>query len=404
MKAVFQRDTLPQTILSVLPLTLFFPVGIINAGVLLFLLSLLFAGDYRTKWLTAKSNPLFWPVLVMFIVTCLSALIVGRPQSGFWNGFAHYQVYIFLLFFVSVGAGDWQRRAVTVFFIGAICAATLYYLNLLKVLPEITPFNSYVAYAGNKSISLGVMLAIAAAWMLYEITVLPDRRWLWVRIIAFLYVVIALLLLTKTRTASLIFVLLCGFIFLKHFSFSRRGGLWLLGFLLLLGVAWQSASDLRTRMIGTIKDISTFAQGKKVSEEGNRLEILSITSEIIAERPLLGHGIATWAPLYEVRAQGLSSAGMVTPHNDYLLYAAEIGLIGLAVLLWTWGVQLAVAWKIGGDHGMLLGMLGVAVIVGGMFNAILRDLVFGMPFMILLAIPLAGVVRKPGIKWRNTAG
>ena len=394
MNTVFRRDALPQTILSVLPLTLFFPIGIIYTGVLLFLLSLLFAGDYRTKWLTAKSNPLFWPALVMFIVTCLSALIVGRPPSGFWNGFAHYQVYIFLLFFVSVGAGDWQRRAVTVFFIGALYAATLYYLSLFKLLPAIAPFTNYVIYGGNKSILLGIMLAIAAAWMLYEMTVLPGRRWLWVRIIAFLYVAIALLLLTKTRTASLIFVLLCGFIFLKYFSFSSRGGLWLLGFLLLLGVAWQSASDLRTRVMDTIKDVSTFSQGKKVSEEGNRLEIFSITTEIIAERPLLGHGIATWKPLYETRAQGLSSAGMTTPHNDYLLYAAEIGLIGLAVLLWTWGVQLAVAWKIGGEHGMLLGMLGVAVIVGGMFNAILRDLDFGMPFMILLAIPLAGVMRK----------
>ena len=394
MNTVFRRDALPQTILSVLPLTLFFPIGIIYTGVLLFLLSLLFAGDYRTKWLTAKSNPLFWPALVMFIVTCLSALIVGRPPSGFWNGFAHYQVYIFLLFFVSVGAGDWQRRAVTVFFIGALYAATLYYLSLFKLLPAIAPFTNYVIYGGNKSILLGIMLAIAAAWMLYEMTVLPGRRWLWVRIIAFLYVAIALLLLTKTRTASLIFVLLCGFIFLKYFSFSSRGGLWLLGFLLLLGVAWQSASDLRTRVMGTIKDVSTFSQGKKVSEEGNRLEIFSITTEIIAERPLLGHGIATWKPLYETRAQGLSSAGMTTPHNDYLLYAAEIGLIGLAVLLWTWGVQLAVAWKVGGEHGMLLGMLGVAVMVGGMFNAILRDLDFGMPFMILLAIPLAGVVRN----------
>ncbi len=398
MNTAFRRDTLPQTILSVLPLTLFFPVGIIYTGVLLFLLSLLFSGDYRTKWLTAKSNPLFWPVLVMFIVTCLSALIVGRPQSGFWNGFAHYQIYIFLLFFVSVGAGDWQRRAVTVFLIGAIYAATLFYLSLFKLLPAITPFTNYVIYGGNKSILLGIMLAIAAAWMLYEMTVLQDRRWLWVRIIAFLYITIALFLLTRTRTASLIFVLLCSFIVLKHFTFSWRSGLWLLGFLLLLGVVWQSASDLRTRAMGTIKDISNFSQGKKVSGEGNRLEILSITTEIIAERPLLGHGIATWAPLYEVRAQGLSSAGMVTPHNDYLLYAAEIGLIGLAVLLWTWGVQLAVAWKIGGEHGMLLGMLGVAVMVGGMFNAILRDLVFGMPFMILLAIPLAGVVRKPRVK------
>lgn len=90
----------------------------------------------------------------------------------------------------------------------------------------------------------------------------------------------------------------------------------------------------------------------------------------------------------------LPSEGTRTPHNDYLFYAAEIGLIGLAALLWIWLIQLTVAWKIGGAPGMWLGMLGVAILGGGMFNAILRDAVFGMPFMILLAIPLAGVTRN----------
>ncbi|RFC37285.1 MAG: O-antigen ligase [Candidatus Nitrotoga sp. SPKER] len=394
MNSVFRRNVLPQTILSFLPLTLFFPIGIIYTGILLFLFSLLCSGDFRTKWLTAKTNPLFWPVLGLSAITCCAAILLERSQDSFWSGFLHYQIYIILLFFISVGSGDWQRRAVTVFFVGALYAATLYYLNLLQLLPQLEIFTNYLVYRGNKSILLGILLAIAAGWMLYEMTSLADRRWLWLRVAAFLYVVIALLFLAKSRTASLIFVLLCLLFFLKYLTMSWRSVLWMLGFVLMLAIAWTSASDLRLRAIGTINDINAFLQGQHISDDGIRLEMYSVTTKMIAEKPWTGHGIATWPSQYKKHAKGLPSEGTRTPHNDYLFYAAEIGLIGLAALLWIWLTQLIVAWKIGGAHGMWLGMLGVAIMVGGMFNAILRDAVFGMPFMILLAIPLAGVTRN----------
>ncbi len=395
MNSVFRRNLLPQTILSLLPLTLFFPVGIIYTGILLFLFSLLYSGDYRTKWLTVKASPLFWPIISLSAITCCAAILMERPQDSFWSGFAHYQIYIILLFFISVGSGDWQRRAVMVFFVGALYAATLYYLNLLQILPKIEIFANYLVYRGNKSILLGILLAIAAGWMLYEMTSRADCRWLWLRVVAFLYVVIALLFLAKSRTASLIFVLLCLLFFLKYLTMSWRSVLWMLGFVLMLAVAWLSASDLRLRVIGTVNDINAFSQGQQISGEGIRLEMYSVTSKIIAEKPWTGHGIATFSSQYKKYSEGLPSEGTRTPHNDYLFYAAEIGLIGLAALLWIWLTQLTVAWKIGGAPGMWLGMLGVAIMVGGMFNAILRDAVFGMPFMILLAIPLAGVTRNP---------
>jgi O-antigen ligase len=394
MNSAFRRNLLPQTVLSFLPLTLFFPVGIIYTGILLFLFSLLYSGDYRTKWLTVKANPLFWPIIGLSAITCCAAILLERPQDSFWSGFAHYQIYIVLLFFISVGSGDWQKRAVTVFFVGAFYAATLYYFNLLQILPKMGIFANFLVYRGNKSILLGILLAIAAGWMLYEMASLADRRWLWLMVPAFLYVVIALLFLAKSRTASLIFVLLCLLFFLKYLTMSWRSVLWILGLVLMFAVAWLSASDLRLRVIGTVDDINAFSQGQQISDDGIRLEMYSVTSKIIAEKPWTGHGIATFSSQYKKYSKGLPSEGTRTPHNDYLFYAAEIGLIGLAALLWIWLTQLTVAWKIGGAPGMWLGMLGVAIMVGGMFNAALRDAVFGMPFMILLAIPLAGVTRN----------
>ena len=393
MSFALRRESLPQTILAALPFLLFFPHGIVKAGIVVFALSVLVSGDYRNKWRTAKASPLFWPVVGMFGISCLLAVFTDRSAPKFWSGFAHYQVYFYLLLFISIGPGDWQRRAANAFFAGALLASTLFYLNLLNLLPDVRLFGDYIAYSGNNSILLGVLLAVAAGGVFYEMIDHTDRRLLW-QIPAFLYIAAALLVLARTRSGSLIFIVLCLFVLLKQATRSWHRALGIAAVLaLMVAATWHLSSSLQTRALKTVQDIKAFSQGEKTSGEGIRAEMYWITAQMIAEKPLTGHGIGAWLPVYQQRAKGLATGRMTTPHNDYLLYTAEIGLIGLAALFWIWTTQLVVAWRIGGVHGAWLAMLSLTLFVGAMFNAILRDLVFGMSFMILMAIPLAGVTR-----------
>lgn len=402
MTSFFRREALPQNVLAILPFLLFFPSGIRYTGVVLFAVALLFAGGYREKWQTARQSPLFWPVMAMFAATCVAAIFLDRSAEKFWSGFAHYQIYFFLLSFISVGGGEWQRRAVRAFFIGALCAATLFYLNALGLLPNQKLFVSYLHYSGNNSILLGILLALASGGLLYEVAEGEGRRQRWYRLAAFLYISAALLFFAQTRTGALLFVVLCGMaLFKATFRSWRRALVSFLGLVLVSTLAWQASDGLRSRVLQTSMDIQNYMQGSSVSGQGMRLEIYEKTLDIIAEKPLTGHGVAQWVPLYRQHAKGLSSEMMAAPHNDYLLYMAEIGLLGLAALLAIWVVQLALAWRLGGREGMWVGMLTVGLIVGAMFNAILRDSVFGMPFMILLAIPLAGV-KSP--EWKMVQG
>jgi len=421
------RQNLPQQILALLPLTLFFPVGVMYGGVLLFYATLLVSGEWSQKWQRIRHSPMLIPVLLLTVVSSLIGLTQEHnPEIAreFWPGFSHYQTYLFLFPFLTVGAGAWQRRAVYVFFAGALMAASLFVANFFHLLPANTLFRSYVIYEGNKSILLGILLAVAAGWMLHEWRLRRDYTIL--RALALLYVVISLVLLAKTRTASLMFVLLCACLLLSRLRWSWRSLLIPFVFGLLLYGGWKYAIGLpapatcevrlvqagpwdifKLRSLCTIHQLKDFSEGRKVNEDGMRLEIYKITAEIIAEKPWTGHGIATWMMHYQKRAVGLSSATMTTPHNDYLLYMTELGAGGLLALLGIFGMQLLIARhmsqvrqaiqasQIDGsgirDHAMLLTMLTVAMMVGGMFNAILRDGVFGMAFMILLAIPLSGI-------------
>jgi O-antigen ligase len=124
-----------------------------------------------------------------------------------------------------------------------------------------------------------------------------------------------------------------------------------------------------------------------------RLQFFEKTGQMILEKPLLGHGVGSWRQQYPIRAEGLLTSNMSTPHNDYLLFAAELGLCGLLILLVIFFnlARTAVSSTVG--DGMPLLMMTVALAIGSMFNAILRDWRFGVPFMLLLAIAYRGSLR-----------
>lgn len=394
------RASVARHVLAVLPLALFFPQPFANLGILLFIAALLAGGGLRGKWVTIRQHPMFAPVMGLLAICIGAGLLLDRPDGDFWSGFAHYQNYLFLLMFISVGPGAWQQRAIRFFHAGATIAATLFYLNSAGLLPKTWLFASYVKYSGNKSILLGILLAVAAGWMLYDLATKPRRHWLGYA--QLVYVAGAAVMLARTRSGLLIFFLLCLYVLFNAVRFSWRRAAAVVGAAVLALLVLQTLPAVSKRIAGTIEDVRNFTAGKRVSGDGERLEIFRATIEVIREKPLTGHGIGTWVHNYPTKITGTNAPMHSTPHNDYLLYLSEIGLIGLAGLLWIWAVQFVVAARLGGEMGAKLAMLGIALLVGGMFNAILRDAVFGLAFMILLAIPLAGAgSRSPALPSRT---
>ena len=421
------RQQLPQQLAALLPLALFFQVGLMYAGLALFLLSFAASGQWPLKLQRVRQSPLLWPVLALSGLSVLISLIHPRPAGEFAAAFSHYQSYWMLFPLISIGGGAWQRLAIRNFFIGALLASSFFYLNSAGVLPDIKLFKSYTLYEGNKSILLGLLLAIAAAWMLHEWRLFRD--WHIARALAFVYVLLALLLCAKSRTASLLFLILLLVLTGTWASSSLQFRRWYLASLATLVVSGsallayvvqmpQPATCLAKEMhdrgmnglqilanrgVCTVHQVRDFGKNGQVSEDGMRLEIYRLTWDMVERSPLIGYGIGNWLPLYRVKAQGTISEKMTTPHNDYLLYWFELGIGGVLCLLAIWLTQGKIALQMQKHgrrvHAAPLAMLTVAMMFAAGFNAIMRDGVFAFAMLILLAIPLASLNLE--LSWRE---
>lgn len=369
-----------------LPVTLFFPVGVMYLMIAVATLLSVAAVAWPVRRTLLGGSPLTVPFVLLAIFVLVQALLQSSGVERRWTGTIHYFIFFFFLLFIALQEQRWYLLAKKALFAGALYAAAVFMLAKASALPDCHIFKNYLIYGGNKSISLGIFMAVTAAWMLNEAAAATDRRAALGYLLAYIYVAAAVILFAVTRTGTLLLALLSALVVLRWVTLGWRA----LALMVVVGVvllgAWKSGGQSIERLQRTIDSVIAFTHGKQGSGESNRLQFIEKTTEMIVEKPLLGHGIGSWQQQYPVRAQGLETAFMSTPHNDYLLYAAELGIVGLLLLGLIIGSLLRAAIKAPNRSGNALLLVTIALIVGSMFNAILRDWRFGVPFMLMLAI------------------
>ncbi len=380
------RKQLPEIFFVILPITLFFPIGIMYTTIVLYFVAWFAAGALREKWIEIKRHPVYTANFVLLAIVLLSAILLSSGNEYRWHGIIHYLVFVFLLLF-SVGCEDAvYRRAKLSLFIGALYAGVVFCFAKLGLLPDWTIFSYYHQYAGNKSISLGIFLAIVAAWMLNEAFDASERRTMLAYLAAYAFTEWVVVQFAVTRTGTLMVYLLSALVILRRLKFNRRSlAMVAVVSAVIMGIA-SSNGDGNRRLQGVSAAITALQEGSVATGESNRLQFLRVTGAMIAEKPFVGFGIGGWRQEYPVRAQGLETAFMSTPHNDYLLYGSELGVIGLILLAWIFGALVVESLRANSTKGAALLLVMVALVVSSMFNAMLRDWRFGVPMMLMIAI------------------
>jgi O-antigen ligase len=115
--------------------------------------------------------------------------------------------------------------------------------------------------------------------------------------------------------------------------------------------------------------------------------------QLIAQHPVFGFGTGSFEKEYKTWAEagGLALTRVPNPHNEYLLVTQQLGLVGLAMLLYFWWIHWRSSRRLEYlPHAQALRGLVLTLVVGSLFNSLLLDAGEGKFYCVLAGILLSG--------------
>ena len=354
----------------------------------------LVSGPYKRRNVieTKHATGLTWIVLLAVGYTAVTALwsSVGLVEGiSVWT--RHARVLSIPLMVCMIASAHEARMVLRVFIWGQVFVVISSWLLAMGLpVPWATGawqgsnavFSSYL----EQCITQAVLVALL--WFQRDDIFGPRGRWLAV-LTAFLTALLTVGLMPG-RTGHLV---LLGMLTLMGAHHLPKKYLWaafaipVLAFVLLQ----QTSSTFRDRMALVVKEVTASLHGNSQDESssGMRLAYWRASTQAITEKPLLGHGAGSWNNEYK-RLRGTLISGQANPvsdpHQMFLLWAVEGGLLGLALLV----MVLAALWRfsdaLDANERQSMRALIAALVIAGLFNSVLFGIGIGDFFCIGLGI------------------
>lgn len=247
-------------------------------------------------------------------------------------------------------------------------------------------------------ITHGVLMGFAA-FMFVVYAVQMTGKWRWLMLISALLAACNVLMMTQGRTGYIVIIALSIYLM---FSLLRWRNL-VLG-LVLISLAsiiiYSSSSKIQSRIALTIHEAQTWQpmQGNnEASSIGTRMDYYTNAIKIIRKNPLVGVGTGGFETAYAKEIEGSAMAPSNNPHNQFLLFWSQTGIVGLSAFLLLLGVSWRAAARLPSQaETMLARGLLITFVTGCLFNSLLLDHAEGLFFSWLLGLLFAGLpTNKP---------
>ncbi|MFN9727380.1 O-antigen ligase family protein [Acidovorax sp.] len=390
---------------AVTALFLLFPVSLALASILMLVLVLLWlvAGNLRERWLAVQANPVAWGALCLYGLMLLGALYSPARWDEIGLHLTKYLKLPFAVVLMSIISTDkLQQRCLDAFVwaMGFVLACT--WLNVWWDLPwskthnqgwNVTHhvFGDYI----TQNIMMAFMVLVALVRMLHAS--MPWRRagWAVVSILAG----VSITHLSEGRTG---YLLLCIVLVVFVFSALRGRNRWIaaiLGACLTAGIL-VSSDLVRERVLLAYTEVQRSGQ-EQATSVGNRMYLYQITPELIAEKPLIGHGTGAYHSeicRFVDIPQGCHGWINWHPHNQYLYFAADHGLLGFAAYVFMLLSMVWLARRAASPETRVL-LIGLAALlaVNSMTNSPLWSARESHFFTYMMALLSCRILARPAV-------
>jgi len=377
------------------------PVSVALDNVLLVLVMAgwLASGAWRAKWDAIRGNQVVLAALALFGLLLVGTAYGERGPGDATLTLRKYLDLLWIPVLVWVFREDAMRRlGLHALAVSLTVVVLLSFLIMAEVIPEMgflsEASRSPVVFKTRQTHGLLMALGAYLYFQLALAAVTARMRVLWL-----VLAVLALAngtLVVQGATGYLVFCVLA--LYLGHGWRGWKGLGWAAGaaagaftLLVLLPGPFQG------RVAQMQSEIAQWRPGVPdvTSSVGTRIEFYRLSLAIARDQPFIGSGTGSFARAYEEKARGQAAIPSSNPHNEYLHILVQLGLVGLAALLYLFWTHWRLAPRLASplEHHLARGLV-LTMAVGCLFNSWLLDHTEGLLYAWLTGLLFAGL-RSP---------
>jgi O-antigen ligase len=360
-------------------------------------LAWLATGDWTGKLFRIWENPVARYAIVFFGLICLGGLYSSAGLEDIRAVLGKYNKLLYIPVVISIlDKSVWRTRASVSFVASMVLVLLLSYAKLLGLLPT-------DAFAGEYSIAkTHILHGVLMAVLLYLLLswALRYPRWRWPCVIGAVLTAYNLFFMISGRTGWVVFFVLMGVLCFQQWRW--RGALIAsLSVATLVGALYATSGVFKERVHQAVSEIQGFytavdrdASLGSQSNVGLRLEHYLRTLTLIARHPVFGGGTGSWKKEYAELVAGREATMLSDAHNEYLMIATQLGLVGLMAYLlmlfrqWRATAALTTDWRV-----LAQGIVAM-IAVAGLFNTSLLYTHEGKVYTVMAGVVFAGLPRR----------
>ncbi|MCY7318768.1 MAG: O-antigen ligase family protein [Ramlibacter sp.] len=342
-------------------------------------------------------------VAAMLVVLSLSLLYTSAPLTEALNDLNKYgKLLLIPLVLLLVRKRDEALFALGLYAVGeSFVVLSSYLLSAGLPLPWVvkplsTRVSVGVVYSSYLDQSLMTVGLATLAWHLRHD--FPSRHGVRIALGVVLLCAVNVLLFLPGRSAQVALLLAMALALFWATPGRGRPAAVLLP-LLLLGALMALSPHFKDRVAAVVTESIAYSNGDRApTSSGARLNLWQRSVEAIREKPLAGHGLGSWNAVYRrLEGPGLSPVfvNLRNPHQEYLLWGVQLGLVGVALLLAFEVMLLRDGARFRSDVRHATWSIAAIFAVVCLFNSSLFDALIGDYFCMVLGLLLALGVHTP---------
>lgn len=350
----------------------------LDSILLVFFLFFWLAGDVPAKIKAIRNNPVAMASLGLFMVLLLGTLYGDASIGQKLILLSKYKALLCIPLLVPFFADERIRRSgfygFTAVIIVTLVLSAMIKTGALPVLNQwfaVNPLVGATVFKGH--IAQSYMMAVAAFIYSAHAKEATGRKRLLFGLLA-AGCLSNILFMIYGRTGYLVLAVLMLYFFATmrhHMKGGLVGGVAVLIVLATFTAAFSHKFD--HRIDAAVHDAEQWSPKKADhTSNGLRLEFYHNTLALIRLHPVLGVGTGGFENAYRKQVAGTHMIATHNPHNDMLLMTAQLGLIGLAALLFFYACYWKQAAYLAGAHNRAMARaILLSLMVGGIVNSLL---------------------------------